>query len=77
MGLNLSRISAPLREPLFPCGCEDRDKVPEEPILGPPGPFLPHTQQSHSFHRPTRPQVIWLLPWRPALLALGFTPRSH
>ena len=76
-GLNLSRISAPRREPPFPCQCEDLDKVPDKPILGPPGSFLPQTQKSHSSHRPTRSHVIWLLPWQPALLAPGFTPGSY
>ena len=77
MGLNLSRVSAPRREPLFPRGCEDRDTVPEVPSTEPLGPSLPRAQQSHGSHRRTRPHVISLLPWRPALLARGFTPSSH
>ena len=36
--------------------------------------FPPWAQESHIFHRPTRPHVIWLLPWWPALLTSGFTP---
>ena len=41
MGLKLGRVSAPCREPLFPHGCEDRDKVPDKTIPGLPRPFLP------------------------------------
>lgn len=76
-GLNLSRVSAPPREPLFPHGCEDEDKVPEEPSPGPPRPFLHRTQQSHSYHRSLRSHEIWLLPWWPVLLTSGFTTSSH